>query len=90
MAIIEQKKLFTLIETWEDVKNMGMVISCNSQHINPDYKYYFKISKKILDYISLKQLEEIILQKFHGCFYTTYDLKILSDCLYIKVWEWNS
>lgn len=89
MAIIEQKKLFTLIETWEDIKNMGMVISCNSQHINPDYKYFIKLNKNILQHVTTDKILDIIKKTFIGAYGGSYSLDIFTDCIYIQAWEYN-
>lgn len=89
MAIYEQKKLFTLIETWEDIKNMGYVISCNSQHINPDYKYFIKLNKNILQHVTTDKIMNIIKNTFHGYYGGSYSLDILTDCIYIQAWEYN-
>lgn len=89
MTIIEQKKLFNIIETWQDIKNMGFVISCNSQHINPDYKYFIKINKSILEHITMHDLSNIVYNHFMGCYGGTMDERINTDAIVYNIHAWN-
>ena len=90
MAIYEQKKLFTTIETWEDVKNMGMVMSVNCQNRGIyGNDYYIKIKNDILNHITMHELSEIVFNKFMGYYGGKIDTKPCTDCIYIHVDAWN-
>ena len=80
MAITEQKKLFTLIETWEDIKNNDFIISvdrtsgaCYTNH------YLIHLKKSILDFISVQDLKNIIVNKFTGYYGGRFDYFNISD-----------
>lgn len=80
MAIIEQKKLFTLIETWEDIKNNNFIISvdrtsgaCYTNH------YTIRLKKSILDFVSVQDLKNIIENKFTGYYGGRFDYFNISD-----------
>lgn len=88
MTVYEQKKLFSIIETWEDVKNMGMVISlhhtsgaCYTNH------YTIQLNKKILDFVSIENLKNIIENHFTGYYGGRFDFFNISDnainCKYV-------
>ena len=87
---IEQKKLFNIIETWEDIKNMNMVMSVNYQSRGIYGKdYYIKIKNDILNHITMHELSEIILNKFMGAYGGNINSKPCTDYIYIHVDAWN-
>lgn len=80
MTTIEQKKLFTIIETWEDIKNNDFVISidrtsgaCYTHH------YVIHLKKSILDLINVQDLKNIIENKFMGYYGGRFDYFNISD-----------
>ena len=75
-----QLKLFTIIETWEDIKNMGMVISinhtsgaCYTNH------YIVQLNNKILDFVSVENLKNIIVNHFTGYYGGRFDYFHISN-----------
>lgn len=80
MTVYEQKKLFTLITTWEDIKNNDFIISidrtsgaCYTKH------YIINLKKSILDFISVQDLKNIIVNKFTGYYGGRFDYFNISD-----------
>ena len=90
MTVYEQKKLFNLIKDYENIKNMGMVMSVDS-HSRGIYgmDYVVKIKNDILNYITMHELGEIILNKFIGCYGGKINIKPYTDCIYCHVDAWN-
>ena len=85
-----QLKLFDIIETWEDIKNMGMVMSVDSRSRGIyGVDYYIKIKKDILNHITMHDLSDIILNKFMGYYGGNINTKLCNDCIYIHVDAWN-
>lgn len=90
MTVYEQKKLFNIIETWEDIKNMGMVMSVDSRSRGIyGEDYYIKIKNDILNYINMHDLSEIVSNKFMGYYGGRIEVKSCSDHIYIHVDAWN-
>lgn len=85
-----QLKLFNIIETWEDIKNMGMVMSVDSRSRGIyGSDYYIKIKKDILNHINMHDLSELVFEKFMGAYGGSIDTKPCSDCIYFHVSAWN-
>lgn len=90
MTIYEQKKLFNIIETWEDVKNMGMVISCESFSRGVyGCDYYIKIKNDVLNHITMHELSDMIFNKFMGCYGGRINIKPCTDYITAHVDAWN-
>ena len=75
-----QLKLFTLIRTWEDIKNNDFIISvnytsgaCYTNH------YTIQLNKKILDFVTVENLKNIIINKFMGYYGGRFDYFNISD-----------
>lgn len=75
-----QLKLFNLIKDYESIKNMGMVISvnrtsgaCYTNH------YTIQLNKKILDFVSVQELKNIIVNKFTGYYGGRFDYFNIAD-----------
>ena len=86
----KQLKLFNLIKDYENIKNMGMVISVDS-HSRGIYgmDYYIKIKNDILNYIDMHALSDIIFDKFMGVYGGKMDAKQYTDYIYFHVDAWN-
>ena len=85
-----QLRLFNQITNYDDIKNMGMVISMNSQNRGIyGNDYYIKIKNDILNHITMHELSEIVFNKFMGYYGGKIDTKPCTDCIYIHVDAWN-
>ena len=89
-AIMQQLKLFNLIKDYQSIKNMGMVMSVNSQNrCIYGNDYYIRIKNDILNHITMHELSEIVFNKFMGAYGGKIDIKPCTDCIYIHVDAWN-
>lgn len=87
---MKQLKLFTLIKDYETLKNMGMVMSVNSQNRGIyGCDYYIKIKKDILNHIDMHELSDMILNKFMGCYGGNINTKVYNDFIYCHVDAYN-
>ena len=85
-----QLKLFNQITNFEDVKNMGMVLSVDSQSRGIyGSDYYIKIKKDILNYITMHDLSELVFEKFMGAYGGRIETKPCTDYIHIHVDAWN-
>jgi len=85
-----QLKLFNIIKDYESIKNMGMVMSVNSQSRGIyGVDYYIKINKDILNHITMHELSNIILNKFIGVYGGSINIKPCTDYIYCHVDSWS-
>ena len=90
METQRQLKLFNFIRSYEDIKNMGMVMSVDSENRGIYGKdYYIKIKNDILNHITMHELSNIVFNKFMGAYGGTINIKPCTDYIYIHIDAWN-
>lgn len=90
MEKVKQLKLFQAVETWEDIKNMGLLIKFSwSSRGKYGNDYAIRLNKNILQYVSMEKLEKIMDNNFSGYYGGFCKINILTDEIFIKYSSYN-
>lgn len=90
MQKVKQLRLFETITNYDEIRNMGMVISVNYYSKGAwGCVYKIRLNKNILNHVSIEKLKDIIDAKFHGYYGGHIKINVLTDCLFIDYDAWN-